>query len=149
MRALTRTLAVVALAIGLTSVAHAQNGVAVFSWVPPTQYTDNTPIPAGDLTGYVITATRCAGTAPNYTMGTSTMGTTTVSGGTLTTYTKSDLTIDGAGQVHCFTMHAVSATHGISAESAVVYKAIVAPGTTPPVTSATAKPAVPSSFSVK
>ena len=149
---------VAALLVG--SVAHAQNGVAVFSWLAPTQRVDNTALPASDIVSYTITSTYCQGTAPNYTMGTTVLSTATVAGN-LTTYTKSDLTIDTATSVHCFTMTTVAkqytTTNGVTTQSgtvnsdpsAVVWKKIVAPGAAPSPNTVSAKPDPVTGFAVK
>ena len=159
MRNLVKTLFTIA-ALLVGSVAHAQNGVATFSWVAPTQRVDNTALPASDIVSYTITSTYCQGTAPNYTMGTTVLGTTTVAGN-LTAFTKSDLTIDSGTQAHCFTLTTVAKQYttvsGVTTQSgtvssdpsAVVWKKITAPGTTPAPTAISAKPDPATGFAVK
>lgn len=119
-----KTMLAVLFLVFVCSIAHAQTGTATVSWVAPTTYTDNTPIPAGDLTGYVVTWSKCGGTSPNYTM-TAATGTASVAAPALSF---TDTTLDTTWTVpHCFTVAAVSKAKGNSAASAVVYKQIVAP----------------------
>ena len=140
-----------------STVAFAQTGTGTFSWVAPTQRTDNTALPASDIVSYTLTSAYCVGTAPNYTMG-AVLGTTTILGN-VTTFTKSDFTLDTGATVHCFTLTTVAknytTTNGVttqtgtleSAPSAIVFKKMVAPGTV--TTTISAKPDPATGFTVK
>jgi hypothetical protein len=146
-----------AAALLFCAVSHAQNGVATFSWVAPTQRVDNTALPASDIVSYTLTSAYCVGTAPNYTMG-AVLGTTTIPGN-VTTFTKSDFTLDTGATVHCFTLTTVAkdytTTNGVTTQtgtinsdpSAIVFKKMVAPGTQTTVISAKPDPAT--GFAVK
>lgn len=140
---------VFALCIGLLAgLANAQTGVATVSWVAPTQNTDGSAIPAGELTGYTVNWSQCAGTAPAYTMGTIS-GTASVAASALS-YATSTLTTTWTVP-HCFTVIAnatvTDPTTGLpkavsSVPSAVVFKQITAPP-------AVKIPASPSGVAVK
>lgn len=148
-----------AAALLFCAVSHAQNGVATFSWVAPTQRVDNTALTASDIVSYTLTSAYCVGTAPNYTMG-ALLGTTTIPGN-VTTFTKSDFTLDTGATVHCFTLTTVAkqytTTNGVTTQtgtvnsdpSIVVSKKIVAPGSAPTPSTVSAKPDPASGFSVK
>lgn len=108
-------------------VANAQTGTATVSWVVATTYTDNNPIPAGDLTGTLVLYGPCAGTAPNYTL-------PFVKGSVLVpmpalSYTFSNLPTNWSVPT-CFVSQSVSKTHGKSDSSNVVAKALSTGGTT-------------------
>ena len=59
-------------------------GSATLTWTVPTQNTDGTALPAGQITGYRMEWGSCTGTAPNYTFGTQ-AGTVTLPATPLTT----------------------------------------------------------------
>ena len=131
--------------------ARAQTGVATVSWVAPTLHTDNTPIVAGEITGFRIDWSQCIGTAPNYAMGT-VSGTASV-GPTATSYTAATLTTTWTVP-HCFVVTTLAKTmdnsqtppalvENDSAPSVVVFK-LTLPPVLPP-----AKPGAPGTVAIK
>ncbi len=89
--------------------AHAQTGVATITWSAVTTRTDGTLLAAGELTGYRIDWSQCAGTAPAYTMGTIT-GTATVAP-TVLVYTNTTLSTTWTVP-HCFTVTTLATAPG-------------------------------------
>ena len=125
-----RTIYAVAAAILVWAIADAAwAGGATLSWQAPTQYDNNTAIPAtgtGALSGYTVEYGQCASATAAWPATVSTLSVTAPA----TTVTVNNL-IDGQG--YCFRVKALTNNGGVSSPSNMGFKLVPALAPKPPV----------------